>query len=62
MTLTAGIDTDTLLGFMAADKKVLDGELRLVALDAIGEGVIVSGVAPGMLADVIDAVRAPQAA
>lgn len=52
------IATDTLLGFMAGDKKVLDGELRLVALDAIGRGVIVSGVAPRLLADVIDSTRA----
>lgn len=56
------IDTATLLGFMAGDKKVLDGELRLVALDAIGRGVIVSGVAPALLADVIDAARVPEPA
>ena len=56
------IDTATLLGFMAGDKKVLDGELRLVALDAIGRGVIVSGVAPALLAEVIDATRASEPA
>ncbi|MFZ5493317.1 MAG: 3-dehydroquinate synthase [Pseudomonadota bacterium] len=60
--LPAEIDTDTLLGFMAGDKKVLDGQLRLVALDAIGRGVVVSGIAPALLAEVIDAVRAPEAA
>jgi 3-dehydroquinate synthase len=56
--LPADIATDTLLGFMAGDKKVLDGQLRLVVLDAIGRGVVVSGVAPQLLAQVIDAVRA----
>jgi 3-dehydroquinate synthase len=60
--LPGDIDTATLLGFMAGDKKVLDGELRLVALDAIGRGVIVSGVAPTLLADVIDAARASETA
>jgi 3-dehydroquinate synthase len=60
--LPGDIDTATLLGFMAGDKKVLDGELRLVALDAIGRGVIVSGVAPALLAEVIDAARAPETA
>lgn len=55
--LPEDLATDTLLGFMAGDKKVLDGELRLVALDAVGCGVIVSGVAPRMLADVIDSTR-----
>ncbi|MDD3650431.1 3-dehydroquinate synthase [Immundisolibacter sp.] len=56
--LPADIATDTLLGFMAGDKKVLDGQLRLVALDAIGRGVIVSGVPLQVLAEVIDATRA----
>ena len=59
--LPEGIDTSTLLGYMAGDKKVLDGELRLVALDAIGCGVIVSGVAPALLAEVIDATRVERA-
>jgi 3-dehydroquinate synthase len=60
--LPAEIDTNTLLGFMAGDKKVLDGQLRLVALDAVGRGAIVSGIAPALLAEAIDAVRAPGAA
>jgi 3-dehydroquinate synthase len=53
------IATETLLGYMAGDKKVLDGELRLVVLDAIGRGAIVSGVPSGVLGEVIDAARAP---
>ncbi len=57
--LPADLATETLLGYMAGDKKVLDGQLRLVALDAIGRGVIVGGVAPELLAAVIDAARAP---
>jgi 3-dehydroquinate synthase len=60
--LPAQIDTETLLGYMAGDKKVLDGQLRLVALDAIGHGVIVEGVPTALLAAVIDAARAPRAA
>lgn len=56
------IATDTLLGYMAGDKKVLDGQLRLVALAAIGRGMIVTGVAPELLAAVVDAARAPKAA
>ncbi|WP_448508675.1 3-dehydroquinate synthase [Immundisolibacter sp.] len=59
--LPADIATETLLDFMAGDKKVLDGQLRLVALDGIGKGVIIQGVALDMLAAVIDATRAPQA-
>jgi 3-dehydroquinate synthase len=55
--LPADIATDSLLGFMAGDKKVLDGQSRLVALDAVGRAVIVSGVAPQALAQVIDATR-----
>lgn len=34
-----GIGADTLLDFMARDKKVTDGELRLVLLDEIGSAV-----------------------
>jgi 3-dehydroquinate synthase len=59
--LPADIATETMLDFMAGDKKVLDGQLRLVALDGIGKGVIIQGVALDMLAAVIDATRAPQA-
>ncbi len=59
--LPEDIATETLLDLMAGDKKVLDGQLRLVALDGIGKGVIIQGVAPDMLAAVIDATRAPQA-
>ena len=59
--LPADIATETLLDFMAGDKKVLDGQLRLVALDGIGKGVIIQGVAPDMLAAVIDATREPKA-
>ena len=53
------VATETLLSYMASDKKVLDGELRLVVLDAIGRGAIASGVAMTLLADVIDAARMP---
>jgi 3-dehydroquinate synthase len=53
------VATQTLLGYMAGDKKVLDGELRLVVLDAVGRGAIASGVPTTLLADVIDAARAP---
>lgn len=60
--LPADIPTDTLLGYMAGDKKVQDGQLRLVALDGIGQGVIVSGVEAEVLAAVVDAARAPRAA
>ena len=60
--LPADIATDTLLGYMAGDKKVQDGQLRLVVLDAIGQGAIVEGVAPELLAAVIDAARAPAVA
>lgn len=56
------IATDTLLGFMAGDKKVLDGRSRLVVLDAVGRAAIVEGVEPSLLATVIDAARAPLAA
>lgn len=59
--LPADVATETLLDFMAGDKKVLDGQLRLVALDGIGKGMIIVGVAPDMLAAVIDAARAPAA-
>lgn len=60
--LPADIATDTLLGYMAGDKKVQDAQLRLVVLDAIGQGAIVEGVAPELLAAVIDAARAPAVA
>jgi 3-dehydroquinate synthase len=60
--LPEDIPTETLLGYMAGDKKVLDGELRLVVLDAVGRGAIVSGVTPALLADVIDAARMPTGA
>lgn len=57
--LPADIATENLLDFMAGDKKIMDGQLRLVALDGIGKGVIIEGVASEMLAAVIDAARAP---
>jgi 3-dehydroquinate synthase len=40
---------DQMLEFMAVDKKVIAGRLRLVLLRALGEGVIASDVDPGHL-------------
>lgn len=59
--LPEDIATSTLLGYMAGDKKVLDGALRLVALESIGAAGIVDGVPSGLLADVIDSARAARA-
>lgn len=55
--LPASIGTGMLLELMAGDKKVLDGRLRLVALATLGQGIIVEGVAPQLLAEVIDSCR-----
>lgn len=44
-----GMTPDDFLGLMAVDKKNVDGALRLVLLNALGEAVIVADAAPGQL-------------
>lgn len=44
---------------MALDKKVLRGKQRLILLEAIGQGRIVSDVSAGLLKEVINAASDP---
>jgi 3-dehydroquinate synthase len=43
---------------MGVDKKVLDGRLRLVLLEAMGKAIITSDIAAGMLQNTFDACKA----
>ena len=42
--IPAGMDPEQFLKYMAVDKKVIDGELRLVLLDRIGAAVVTAEV------------------
>jgi 3-dehydroquinate synthase len=52
------LDSETLLGLMAVDKKVQDGQLRLILLKALGVGTIVDGVDKQLLQTALDDCRA----
>lgn len=52
------VPLDTLLGFMARDKKRRVGRLRFVLLEAVGRPVVVDDVQPADLARAWDALRA----
>ncbi|MFQ6547883.1 3-dehydroquinate synthase [Aestuariibius sp. 2305UL40-4] len=52
-------DADGLLDLMAQDKKVVDGKLRFILADGIGEAVIAGDVPPAMVRDLLsDALAA----
>ncbi len=52
------LDADGFLQWMAVDKKVQDGRLRLVLLKAIGDSVITDDYDPGALRATLDAFHA----
>ncbi len=49
-----GMTGERFLSLMAVDKKVLDGQLRLVLLKGIGQAVITSGFDPDILRDTVN--------
>ena len=53
----AGISDETLLAIMARDKKTLNGQLRFVLPDRIGQVALVDGVRPAAAATAIASVR-----
>ncbi len=56
----AALSTDTLLARMKVDKKVTDGQLRLVLLRAIGEAFVDDGYDPAALRATLDGLRDEQ--
>lgn len=56
--LPNNLDSETLLRFMAVDKKVQQGRLRFILLKALGNGTIVDGVDPNLLRATLDQCRA----
>lgn len=54
----ADMTPDDFVGLMGVDKKVLDGRLRLVLLEAMGQAVTTSEVDPAMLQETFCACRA----
>ncbi|MGQ0658654.1 MAG: 3-dehydroquinate synthase [Chromatiales bacterium] len=48
--LPSSLDADRMLELMAVDKKAKDGRIRLVVLKRVGEAVVTSDCAPGILA------------
>lgn len=55
------LSTDEFLSYMAVDKKVLDGKLRLVLLKRLGQAVMSSEFPLSAVRDVIDACRGTKA-
>ena len=56
----AGISDETLLAIMARDKKTLNGQLRFVLPNRIGQVELVDGVSPAAAAGAFHAVRVQQ--
>jgi 3-dehydroquinate synthase len=56
--LPNNLNSETMLRFMAVDKKVQQGRLRLILLKTLGEGTIVDGVDPNLLRATLDDCRA----
>ncbi|WP_210397270.1 3-dehydroquinate synthase [Motiliproteus sediminis] len=53
----AGMDEDAFMQLMAVDKKVIDGQLRLVLLRQLGDAVVTADFSPGLLQETLqDAV------
>jgi len=50
-----GLTADDFLRLMAVDKKVKEGQLRLILLRALGHGVIAETVDPRLLRDTLEA-------
>ena len=48
------MDADRFLALMGRDKKVLDGQLRLVLLEAIGSAIVTSEISEEQLRAVLD--------
>jgi 3-dehydroquinate synthase len=44
---------DDFLSLMAVDKKVLDGQLRLILLETVGKGIVTSEFAPELLVETL---------
>lgn len=53
----AGMSNETYLELMSVDKKVLDGKLRLVLLNAMGEACVTSDIDRSALNDTLNAFR-----
>lgn len=54
----ADMTPDDFVSLMGVDKKVLDGRLRLVLLEAMGQAVITSEIDPAMLQETFESCRA----
>ncbi len=55
----AVLDTARFIDLMGVDKKVKDGRIRLVLLEAIGKAIVTDDFAPELLAAVINECREP---
>ncbi|TVQ71216.1 MAG: 3-dehydroquinate synthase [Chromatiaceae bacterium] len=55
----AGLSTERFKQIMAGDKKVLQGQLRLVLLQGIGTSVVTADFDPGALDDTLNALTRP---
>lgn len=53
----AGMTNDDFLSLMSVDKKVLDGRLRLVLLESMGQAVVTSDVKKDVLLETLSACR-----
>ncbi|MEZ5493564.1 MAG: 3-dehydroquinate synthase [Pseudomonadales bacterium] len=53
----ANMTADTFIDFMQRDKKILDGSLRLILLEAVGTAVIKDSVSVDQIKQAIDACR-----
>jgi 3-dehydroquinate synthase len=53
----SSLNSETLLHFMAVDKKVQQGRLRLILLKSLGTGTIFDAVDPSLLRATLDACR-----
>ncbi|MDO3381038.1 3-dehydroquinate synthase [Gilvimarinus algae] len=53
----AGMTNESFISLMAVDKKVLNGQLRLVLLRSLGEAFVTSDVDPHLLNQTLDAFR-----
>jgi 3-dehydroquinate synthase len=49
----ASMTEDDFLSLMAVDKKVLDGQLRLILLETVGKGIVTSEFAPELLVETL---------
>ncbi|WP_255852517.1 3-dehydroquinate synthase [Marinobacterium rhizophilum] len=49
----ANMSEEDFLSLMAVDKKVLDGQLRLILLEAVGKGVVTDAFAPELLRETL---------